>query len=112
MTKKEGASVSVRTKSVRAAKQKTKNSTSQIKNPDQAFKTLDGKELKSILELVHELDTMADQVFYHHVTQERNDFANWVQDVFDEVELAKQLVQEKSKERTHIILLKHIVRKL
>lgn len=103
--KKEGTSVKKKAVSKRA---KSKTAVS-IAPQEHEFVTLDGKRLKSIVELAHELDQMADHVFYHHVTQDRNDFANWIKDVFHEAELARQVALTNDKHHTHVIVLRHIV---
>ncbi len=79
---------------------------------ENAFVTLDGKRLSTILELAHELDQMADHVFHHHVNESKNDFANWIHDIFHEAELASALTQTKDKHHTHIVVLRHIVNKI
>ena len=53
------------------------------------FKLVDGKMLKSVPELLEALKNMDDWVYQHHVNQERNDFVNWLRDIF--IEKAKDL---------------------
>lgn len=48
----------------------------------------DGSKIYSIKELFDKLPSMEEDIFYHHVTPERNDFANWIRDVFKEEGLA------------------------
>ncbi|MBU0758370.1 MAG: hypothetical protein KKF44_09955, partial [Nanoarchaeota archaeon] len=69
-----------------------------------AFHTNDGKKLHSIARLSEELGTMDDHVFSHHVTENRNDFAEWVKDVFRESELSEKLreCRDKSQMQAHI----------
>ncbi len=118
--KKEGTSVKTAAKHPASHKSKTHSAkkksaasvTPKVAPDEYAFVTLDGKRLKSILELAHELDTMADHVFYHHVTFDRNDFANWVRDVFAEQALSEQIAKSQDKHNTHIIVLRHIVQQL
>ena len=69
----------------------------QIK-PEQYFRLDDGTELKSIHDLKDYAAHMRDETFYHHVTEYRNDFANWVRGVFNDSELADKLEGVKSKE--------------
>jgi len=51
----------------------------------------DGKILKNIADLRSALVTMSSETFNLHVNFERNDFANWVRNVFLEKELAERL---------------------
>ncbi|MEM0230894.1 MAG: hypothetical protein QXW00_04135 [Candidatus Woesearchaeota archaeon] len=51
----------------------------------------DGKVLKNIADLRSALATMSSETFNLHVNFERNDFANWVRNVFLEKELADKL---------------------
>lgn len=44
----------------------------------------DGRVLKSVEELAEALEEMSQSVWEHHVTVQKNDFANWVEDVFGE----------------------------
>jgi hypothetical protein len=62
------------------------------------------QKLKSIRELKNALITMDNEVYYHHVTPERNDFATWIRDVFNEYELAHKVRATKSKEELEQIL--------
>ncbi len=50
-----------------------------------------GKPLKNLHELREELKMIGDVLFRHHVTPERNDFANWVRDCMKNKDLAKEL---------------------
>jgi len=107
--KKEGTSV----KKAAPKKATSKKNVALKAAPEEyAFVTLDGKRLRTILELAHELDDMADHVFAHHVNSQKNDFANWVRDVFAEEALAQQIAQATDKHHTHIVVLRHIVEKL
>ncbi len=71
-----------------------------------------GKEIKNIRELAHDLGDMEDFVFGHHVNEHRNDFVNWVKDVFEEMELAEKLSQHKDKKKMQVLVYEHIVDKL
>jgi hypothetical protein len=57
-----------------------------------------GGVLKSTSDLAQALKTMSSEVFSHHVNQERNDFYNWVKDVFKDKALAAKLKRCKTKE--------------
>ena len=50
-----------------------------------------GIEIKSIQELADALEIMSDESYSYHVTDTRNDFATWVQEVFHDQELSARL---------------------
>ncbi|MGB9748296.1 MAG: hypothetical protein ACPLWC_00400 [Candidatus Woesearchaeota archaeon] len=52
---------------------------------------VDNKRIKSLKELVEELKTMNEELFRKHVNEEKNDFANWIKDVFGEEEIARKI---------------------
>ncbi|MBR9677107.1 hypothetical protein GOV04_03130 [Candidatus Woesearchaeota archaeon] len=64
-------------------------------SPDKYFGIADGRLLKGITELKTALMNMKDEVFEHHVTKERNDFASWVEGVFNMKNLASKLKSTK-----------------
>ena len=81
------------------------------KVPDErAFVLEEGRKLKSVFELVDALETMSEEVFRHHVSPERNDFANWLEGVFDEKVLAAEGRRLGRAFDVHRVLLKHLVR--
>lgn len=69
------------------------------------FWTTDGAILSNLIELSELLSTMPDEVFNHHVTRTKNDFADWIADVLDDAELASSLrsAKKRSTARTAII---------
>ncbi|MBR9677148.1 DUF87 domain-containing protein [Candidatus Woesearchaeota archaeon] len=58
---------------------------------DQYFKLENGQELKSINELYKNIDGLDDGIFDNHVTEQKNDFASWIEGVFGYVDLAEKL---------------------
>ncbi len=58
----------------------------------------DGRTFRDLKELAEGLNAMSQETFYHHVTQVRNDFSNWVRDVIHDEELARSLGQAVCKE--------------
>jgi hypothetical protein len=51
----------------------------------------DGTSAKSLSELKAKIETISYDEFYHHVNPEKNDFANWVEHVIKDKELARKL---------------------
>lgn len=80
--------------------------------PDCYFLVVDGSTIKNLLELADALRTMSDDVFYYHVTNDRNDFSNWIRDVFEEKELAEELSKLHSKMEAQVAVLRHLLKKL
>ncbi len=76
------------------------------------FILCNGKPVKNIKELADVMEEKEDQVFNHHVNTEKNDFATWVKDVFNEIELAEKLAGVKEKKHMQLVLYKHITHKL
>jgi hypothetical protein len=76
------------------------------------FVLCNGKPVKNIRELADVMEELEDQVFNYHVTPEKNDFANWVKDIFKDIELAEKLAGAKDKKHMQLVLYKHITHKL
>jgi hypothetical protein len=47
-------------------------------HPDHVFKLKSGATIKNLYELANELASMDEEVFRHHVNDEKNDFHSWV----------------------------------
>lgn len=62
---------------------------------EQAFWTTDGRTLSNLLELRDALASMTDEVFAYHVSKERNDFADWIEHVLQDGELARAFRKSK-----------------
>lgn len=67
---------------------------------EKAFWCYGGDTFKSLYELAVALEHMSDEAFQHHVTEQKNDFSNWVRDVFGDTTLAKQLSKVTDKNQT------------
>jgi len=63
-----------------------------------AFLLKDGRKLLNVEQLAKALKNMEHDVFYHHVTSERNDFHNWVRDIVLDLELAEKILNAKTPE--------------
>lgn len=76
------------------------------------FVLVDGRTLKDVKELADVLEDMHENTWGHHVNNERNDFANWVNDIFKEEELARQIRESQGKHHLQIVLYRHILDRL
>ena len=79
---------------------------------EQHFIVADGRRLKNIIELADALETMTEEIFAHHVNQTRNDFSNWIRDVFYDHSLADDISGAKNRMETQIAVLRRLVREL
>ncbi|RJQ17167.1 hypothetical protein C4573_03885 [Candidatus Woesearchaeota archaeon] len=71
-----------------------------------------GKEIKNLKELAEDLGDMEDFVFSHHVNDHRNDFSNWIKDVFRDFELAEKIAHCKEKKKAQLVVYEHLMGKL
>ncbi len=76
--------------------------------PENSFRCADGAILGSVYELENRLCTMSSETFYHHVNSFRNDFHNWIRDVFQDYELAKELLGARTPAQAAAIVRKHL----
>lgn len=60
-------------------------------NDSQSFWVSDGQILNSLVALEAALTSMDKEVFSHHVSKDKNDFAGWVDAVLKDGECAKSL---------------------
>jgi len=76
------------------------------------FVLQDGRTVKTVYQLVDELETMSEEMFRHHVNDFKNDFANWIEHVFDEKHLADEMRYIEDRLDTQRAILKELVRTL
>ncbi len=68
---------------------------------EQCFWMSDGKILADLVELRDALASMSDDVFAYHVSKNRNDFADWIENVLQDMELATALRKTKKATTAH-----------
>jgi len=79
--------------------------------PEHYFSLCTGALVKDIKELAFILEYLSDEELNHHINSGRNDFSNWIRDVFGEKKLAEDLSKTKDRKEMQIILLKHLANK-
>ena len=83
------------------------------KTPEQySFNLQDGRKLRTVYELIDELETMTDETFRQYATGMENHFANRIEHVFSEKELAEEIRQVHNRIDAQRAILKHLVRQL
>jgi hypothetical protein len=76
--------------------------------PENEFVLVGGKRIKNIAELGRELKTMSGDVFAHHVTREKNDFASWIDACVKDTKLGTLVRMTKEQQRMAAIVERHI----
>ena len=76
--------------------------------PSQYFWLEDGTSVKNLYELSNSLEKMKKNSFNRYVTNDKNDFANWIRDVIKDKELAEKVRPVKTK----ATVIKYIKQKL
>jgi hypothetical protein len=70
---------------------------------EKVFCCYGGGEFKNLSELTSALSEMPETTFEHHVTQQNNDFSNWVRDVIGDTTLAKTLNKSADRIQAHLV---------
>jgi hypothetical protein len=92
-------------------KEKTKSLFVEL-SPEKYFVMCNGITIRDYRELAETLETLGDDVFYYHVSNERNDFANWINDVFEEKDLAQRTRNIRNRSEMMAVLYKHLFHKI
>ena len=74
------------------------------------FFAVNGRNAGSISDLRLLIEEMSQEDFHHHVTESRNDFANWTRDILHDDHLADKLLRVKTKEHTFEVLNDELVK--
>lgn len=74
----------------------------------ECFWSRDGQILSNLSDLSFAIGSMDDEVFLHHVTQEKNDFADWVEHVLQDQECAQALRAAQKKTQAKKIVELHL----
>ena len=103
---------SPKSKKTKASRPKSrKKNVYHAKKEHQIFFLANGTHVKNLLQLAEVLHSLNDNHYSHHVNQERNDFSNWVRDVFQEPKLAKR-IENMDKGEMQFELYRFLARKL
>lgn len=77
---------------------------------DKHFVVCDGQKLTDLKDLASALQSMDDGAYAHHANEEKNDFVNWVNDVFGHEDLAQELQNCSDKQQAELVVLRHIIK--
>lgn len=76
-------------------------------HPHQYFILRNGHPVRSLKELIDAVGYISDVTFDHHVTEHRNDFANWIEHVIRNPELAQEVRRAKDRAAIQQVLESH-----
>ena len=80
--------------------------------PHNQFFVSDGSVIKNVAELVESLEKMHEDTYKFHANEQKNDFGNWVKDVFGQHELAENLKTAESKGDAQLAVAKTLLKEL
>ena len=81
-------------------------------NEQHHFHVADGMKLENLMQLMEYLEKMSDEIYKCHANESKNDFSSWVNDVFEEPELAENLKTSSTKENVQLIIAKKLLKEL
>lgn len=73
------------------------------------FYLITGETFSTLESFSKKLLKMSEDVYHHHVTPAKNDFANWVRNSLNDEKLADKIDGHLSKMETEIEVLRHLV---
>lgn len=74
----------------------------------ECFWTRDGRILQNLQDLHIAFGSMDEEIFLHHANKEKNDFADWVQYVLQDLDVATGLRKAKKQTQAKKILAEHL----
>ncbi len=89
--------------------QRTKN---KIKDKDisleKSFWTIDGKVLRNLKQAVEYLEKIKKSAYVYHINKKKNDFADWIKDVYQKKQIAEKIKKVKTPKQIANIIRKMI----
>ena len=74
----------------------------------ECFWTRDGRILQNLEDLHMAFGSMDEEVFVHHVHNDKNDFADWVEQVLGDLDCSVELRKAKELKNAHTVLFSHM----
>ncbi len=106
-TKKTGGTKAAKATPKKGTKGKGKRVLATAKG-EQCFWTTDGSILANLVELRDALKTMSADVFAHHVNKQKNDFADWIEHVLGDRELAVEFRKSKKSNTARTVVVSRL----
>ncbi|MBW2977179.1 hypothetical protein KY347_07090 [Candidatus Woesearchaeota archaeon] len=79
--------------------------------PEQhSFFVADGTKISSLTQLLDALEAMHEDTYRFHANENRNDFSNWVKDIFEDEQLAESLKTAGTKTEAQLLIAKRLLK--
>ncbi len=73
------------------------------------FVLKDGNKVTNLFDLAAKMEQMNQEVYGHHVNEEKNDFSNWIKDVYEEPEIAQKVSKAQNRSQAQLEILKALM---
>jgi len=77
-------------------------------NPEHYFILASGKSIRNIEELASEISDISDEEFFFHVSEENNDFLNWIEYIIRDEALSKALKGQTKRKNIQNLIRKRV----
>ncbi|RMD45539.1 hypothetical protein D6829_02030 [Candidatus Pacearchaeota archaeon] len=81
---------------------------SQEVSKNDALELANGVSVRSVLELFEALDSMDDETFFYHVSENHNDFSDWILENYHDEALSKKVLKIRSRKKLMCFLEKKL----
>lgn len=79
---------------------------------EHSFVLADGTKIGSLVDLAMNLTSMPTNVFRQHVNIFKNDFSKWVQQIYDDSNLARELMAVNEKDEVELVILRKLMKEM
>ena len=81
--------------------------------PEQhSFFVADGTMISNLAQLVDRLETMHEDTYKFHANNDKNDFSNWIRDIFEDAQLAESLKTASNKIEAQLAIAKRLLKEV
>ncbi|MEM3126713.1 MAG: hypothetical protein QW331_01440 [Candidatus Woesearchaeota archaeon] len=77
-----------------------------------SFHLKSGAKLRDLMDLADAFASMGEETFRYHVSEYKNDFAQWIEDIFNDYDLARQIRAVRTPIEAQNVVLKRMLREL
>ncbi len=75
---------------------------------EKSFWTVDGKVLRNLKQTIKYLEKIKKSAYAYHINKKKNDFANWIRDVYQKKQIAEKIKKVKTPKQIANIIRKMV----